>query len=126
MSAKSEHKDVMSALYRVLESLCAGGWSAVKVARVPNGLEMRFLVRVEPQWRPEVYAYLAQHADVYIPVDGGPLNLSLEEAWRVGNLVVQHTEAAPLATPEDNPPVREPRRLSLDLPAGALGDTFQP
>jgi len=116
----------MSALYRVLESVCAGGWSAVKVARVPNGLEMRFLVRVEPQWRAEVYAYLAQHADVYIPADGGPLNLSVEDAWRVGNLDIEHCKTAHSDPGELEETVREPRRMPMDLPASMLQDTFQP
>ena len=127
MDPAKQNRDVTAALYRVLEALCEGCWSAVRIACVPNGLEYRFLVRIEAAWRPQVYAYLAQHADIYVPADGGSLNLSAKEAKRVGQLVIRHVQALhdedDLAVPHIG--VREPRRIPLDIPASALSDTFQ-
>jgi hypothetical protein len=119
---QSENARVTSVLSRALETLCEGCWSAVRVACVPNGLEYRFLVRIEAPWRPDVYAYLAKHTKIWIPPDGGPLNLSLAEALRMGDLAAQYSgEEAP--TPA---PVVRSRRIPADLTGDALRDTFQP
>jgi hypothetical protein len=123
MTPQSENARVTSVLSRALETLCEGCWSAVRVACVPNGLEYRFLVRIEAPWRPDVYAYLAKHTKIWIPPDGGPLNLSLDEALRMGDLAAQYSgeEVAPAPAPT----VRS-RRIPADLTGDALRDTFQP
>jgi hypothetical protein len=96
MDAALSNRSVMAALYRAFESLCNGSWSAVRVACVPNGIESRFVVRIEPEWRNTVYAYLAEHSAVMIPPDGGALNLSAEEAVRLGAI---HDAALGVAPP---------------------------
>jgi hypothetical protein len=110
------NRSVMAALYRALENLCNGSWSAVRVACVPNGTEHRFVVRIEPEWRSTVYAYLAEHSAISIPPDGGALNLSAEEAVQLGSV---HGHAS--TTRE-----RAPRRLSTDIRGETLRHTFQP
>jgi len=131
MTLQSENTRVTSVLSRALETLCEGCWSAVRVACVPNGLEYRFLVRIEAPWRPDVYAYLAKHTKIWIPPDGGPLNLSMDEALRMGDLAAQYSSDEPAAAqPEQHtyrePTFREPRRIPADLTGDALRDTFQP
>ena len=131
MTLQSENARVTSVLSRALETLCEGCWSAVRVACVPNGLEYRFLVRIEAPWRPDVYSYLAKHTRIWIPPDGGPLNLSMDEALRMGDLAAQYSNDEPAATqPEQRtyrePTFREPRRIPADLTGDALRDTFQP
>jgi hypothetical protein len=116
MDAALSNRNVMAALYRAFESLCNGSWSAVRVACVPNGTESRFVVRIEPEWRSTVYAYLAEHSGVLIPPDGSALNLSAEEAVKLGEV-------------HDVVPVRAdrpPRRLSTDLHGLVREHTFQP
>jgi hypothetical protein len=131
MTLQSENARVTSVLSRALETLCEGCWSAVRVACVPNGLEYRFLVRIEAPWRPDVYSYLAKHTKIWIPPDGGPLNLSMDEALRMGDLAAQYSsdEAAtlqPVETTYREPQFREPRHIPADLTGEALRDTFQP
>lgn len=131
MTLQSENVRVTSVLSRALETLCEGCWSAVRVACVPNGLEYRFLVRIEAPWRPDVYSYLAKHTKIWIPPDGGPLNLSMDEALHMGDLAAQYSSDEPPATqPEQpayrEPAFREPRRIPADLTGDALRDTFQP
>jgi len=131
MTLQSENARVTSVLSRALETLCEGCWSAVRVACVPNGLEYRFLVRIEAPWRPDVYSYLAKHTKIWIPPDGGPLNLSLDEALHMGDLAAQYSSdessaAQPVQTAHREPPYREPRRIPADLTGDALRDTFQP
>jgi hypothetical protein len=113
----TSNRSVQAALYRALETLCNGSWSAVRIACVPNGTESRFMVRIEPEWRAEVYAYLAEHSDVRIPPDGSALNLSLEQAMQLGAL------HAPVVSSEL---ARAPRRMSPDLTGDGLRHTFQP
>jgi hypothetical protein len=125
MTLLSENRRVTSVLSRALETLCEGCWSAVRVACVPNGLEYRFIVRIEAPWRPDVYSYLAKHTKIWIPVDGGPLNLSMEEALRMGALAAEYSGEEP-AAPRPQPARREPRRIPSDLTGDALRDTFQP
>jgi hypothetical protein len=117
MDAAVSSRSVMAALYGALEGLCNGSWSAVRVACVLNGAENRFLVRIEPEWRTAVYTHLAQHSDIRIPPDGGPLNLSAEEAVRLGAM----TAHAPAASAD-----RPARRLSSDVRGDTLRHTFQP
>jgi hypothetical protein len=133
MATRSENSRVTSSLCLALETLCEGCWSAIRVACVPNGLEYRFLVRIEAPWRPAVYGYLAKHAKIWIPPDGGPLNLSMEEALRIGQLVAQDSRLVAEDSREESTPTRpthtrhrEPRRMPKDLGGAALRDTFQP
>lgn len=130
MTLHSENARVTSVLSRALETLCEGCWSAVRVACVPNGLEYRFMVRIEAPWRPDVYAYLAQHTKIWIPPDGGPLNLSMDEALNMGALAARYSgeeTQEPAAKPVHREPAyREPRRIPADLTGDALRDTFQP
>ncbi len=131
MTLQSENARVTSVLSRALETLCEGCWSAVRVACVPNGLEYRFLVRIEAPWRPDVYSYLAKHTKIWIPPDGGPLNLSMDEALRMGDLAAQYSSDEPVVAPvgptvHREPAYREPRRIPADLTGDALRDTFQP
>jgi hypothetical protein len=122
MAIHSENNKVTSSLRFALGTLCEGNWSAVRVACVENGLEYRFLVRIEAPWRPAVYGYLAKHAAIWIPPDGGALNLSSEEALRIGQLAGEEsTPARPMHTRH-----REPRRIPSNLGGEALQDTFQP
>jgi hypothetical protein len=126
MTLHSENARVTSVLSRALETLCEGCWSAVRVACVPNGLEYRFMVRIEAPWRPDVYAYLAKHTKIWIPPDGGPLNLSLDEALRMGDLAAKYSGEEAAAAQPAPAPYREPRRIPADLTGQALSDTFQP
>jgi hypothetical protein len=116
MEARGSNRSVMAALYRALEELCNGSWSAVRVACVPNGTEHRFVVRIEPEWRSTVYGYLAEHSPIQIPPDGGALNLSAEEAMLLGAAAAQPTTL----------PERAPRRMSTDIRGETLRHTFQP
>jgi hypothetical protein len=116
MDAAVSNRTVMAALYRALETLCNGSWSAVRVACVPNGTEYRFVVRIEPEWRNSVYCYLAEHSSVQIPADGGALNLSAGEAARLGEI----------QPPSSVQPERAARRPPADLRGEALRHTFQP
>ena len=116
MDAAVSNRSVMAALYRGLESLCNGSWSAVRVACVPNGTEHRFVVCIEPEWRNAVYSWLAEHSNVQIPADGGPLNLSAEEAVRLGE--IPH--------PASTQSARTARRLASDVRGESLQHTFQP
>lgn len=126
MTPQCENSRVTSVLSRALETLCEGCWSAVRVACVPNGLEYRFVVRIEAPWRPDVYAYLAKHTEIWIPADGGPLNLSMEEALRMGDLAAKYSgDESPAAEPIQ-PTYREPRRIPSEHTGDALADTFQP
>jgi len=86
MNVSAANRSVLSAMHRVLEQLCAGDWAAVRVACVPNGIEYRFLASVGEAHRPDVYGFLAEHTDMPIPADGGPLNLSQEQAVELGRL----------------------------------------
>lgn len=113
----TSNRSVQAALYRAMEALCNGAWSAVRVACVPNGTESRFVVRIEPEWRSQVYAYLAENSAIRIPVDGGALNLSYEEAVQVGAMQVA---SVPTETP------RPARRIAPDLKGDGLRHTFQP
>jgi hypothetical protein len=113
----ASNRSVMAALYRALEELCNGSWSAVRVACVANGTEHRFLVRIEPEWRSSVYAYLAEHSPIAIPPDGSALNLSAEEAAQLGAVRADASAA---------PAERAPRRLSTDSRGESLRHTFQP
>jgi hypothetical protein len=107
MDAALSNRSVMAALYRAFESLCNGSWSAVRVACVPNGVESRFVVRIEPEWRSTVYAYLAEHSAVMIPPDGSALNLSAEEAVRLGAI---HDSALVKVPPDLRATVSSPAR----------------
>lgn len=113
----ASNRSVMAALYRALEELCNGSWSAVRVACVANGTEYRFVVRIEPEWRSRVYAHLAEHSPIRIPPDGGALNLSAEEAAQL---------AAVRASASAVPAERALRRLPTDIRGEALRHTFQP
>src|SRR5581483_3770913 len=95
MNISTTNRAVMTAMHRILESLCGGDWSAVRVACVPNGIDYRFIACIGERWRPEVYEYLAARTDILIPADGGPLNLSIEQAVALGkmNLTSKSTEA---------------------------------
>jgi hypothetical protein len=84
-----------------------------------------------------VYSYLAKHTKIWIPPDGGPLNLSMDEALRMGDLAAQYSSDEPTVTPPEQrsyrepttfrePTFREPRRIPADLTGDALSDTFQP
>jgi hypothetical protein len=117
MDAAVSNRSVMAGLYRALETLCNGSWSAVRVACVPNGMEHRFVVRIEPEWRNAVYSYLAEHSAVQIPPDGGALNLSAEEALQLGAI---QADSAPAQSG------RAPRRMSTDLRGETMRHTFQP
>ncbi|MCC7548064.1 MAG: hypothetical protein IT532_09890 [Burkholderiales bacterium] len=86
MNISAANRSVLTSMHRVLEQLCDGDWSAVRVACVPNGIEYRFLACVAEGRRPDVYGFLAVHTDMPIPVDGGPLNLSEEQAIELGQL----------------------------------------
>jgi hypothetical protein len=127
MGTRSENGRIGTELCLALERLCDGRPSAVRVACIPNGLEHRFFVRVEAPWRAEVYAFLAGRTRVRIPPDGGPLNLSLEEAQRVGQLVteccrVEQSDTAQVSRRSQ----RQPPRMAGDRERAALRDTFQP
>ena len=108
MTLHSENARVTSVLSRALETLCEGCWSAIRVACVPNGLEYRFLVRIEAPWRPDVYSYLAKHTKIWIPPDGGPLNLSMDEALHMGVLAAQYSSDEPTDAPLAPTVHREP------------------
>lgn len=94
MNISASNRSVMTAMHRVLEQLCGGDWGAVRVACVPNGIEYRFLATVEDRRRPYVYAFLAEHTAMPIPADGGPLNLSQEQAVELGRFDPEKTVAA--------------------------------
>lgn len=84
MNISTTNRAIITAMHRVLESFCGGDWAAVRVACVPNGLDYRFVASIEERWRPEVYELLAERTDILIPADGGPLNLSTEQAVALG------------------------------------------
>lgn len=86
MNISAANRSVLSSMHRVLEQLCGGDWAAVRVACVPNGIEYRFLATVEDRRRSDVYGFLAEHTDVPIPIDGGPLNLSQDQAVELGKM----------------------------------------
>ena len=86
MNISAANRSVLTSMHRVLEQLCDGDWSAVRVACVPNGIEYRFLATVVDTRRPSVYGFLAEYTDMPIPADGGPLNLSEEQALELGQL----------------------------------------
>jgi hypothetical protein len=95
MNISTTNRAVITAMHRVLESLCGGDWSAVRVACVPNGIDYRFVASIDERWRPEVYEYLAARTDILIPADAGPLNLSTEQAVSLGQM--QHPGQAETA-----------------------------
>ena len=121
MESQSE---VTSGLYRMLNRLCEGCWSASKVVCIPNGVEHRFIIRIEPAWRPRVYAYLAKHTNILIPADGGPLNLSIEEALSLGRLETTHA-MEPHLSEEVVPGPLPPRTLPTGLAQDGLEHTLQ-
>jgi len=84
MNISAANRSVLTSMHRVLEQLCGGDWAAVRVACVPNGIEYRFLATVSDSRRPDVYGFLAEYTDMPIPADGGPLNLSEEQAVELG------------------------------------------
>ena len=86
MNISTTNRAVITAMHRVLESLCDGDWSAVRVACVPNGIDYRFIASIDERFRCEVYEYLASRTDILIPADAGPLNLSIEQAVALGRM----------------------------------------
>ncbi len=112
MNVSTANRSVLTAMHRALEQLCGGDWSAVRVACVPNGIEYRFLATVIDARRPEVYGLLAEHTDMPIPADGGPLNLSEEQAVELGQFdpaKVLAKAAAP-RSPRKSRAARDPQR----------------
>jgi len=99
MNISAANRSVLTSMHRVLEQLCDGDWSAVRVACVPNGIEYRFLATVVDTRRPNVYGFLAEYTDMPIPADGGPLNLSEEQAVELGQLDPAKVRAAASAPP---------------------------
>jgi hypothetical protein len=102
MNISAANRSVLTSMHRVLEQLCGGDWAAVRVACVPNGIEYRFLATVEVRRRPDVYGFLAEHTDMPIPIDGGPLNLSQDQAVELGQI-------DPAKAREDSPSPRGKR-----------------
>jgi hypothetical protein len=123
MGTRSENGRVGTELSLALGTLCNGYSSAVRVACVPNGLEYRFFVCIEAPCRAEVYTCLALRTKVRIPPDGGPLNLSREEAVRVVQLIAQrrHDEESDIAHRAH----RSHRQSNRMIGDPALGGTLQ-
>jgi hypothetical protein len=117
--ATTTNRSLLAGLYRALDPLCEQTCDAVRIACVPNGTEHRFVVLIDERWRPGVYSLLAERTSIAIPADGGPLNLSAEQAQELGQL-------APATAPEhiEPRPLRAPRRMP-DLRGGAIEHTFQ-
>lgn len=113
--ATTTNRSLLAGLYRALDPLCEQTCDAVRIACVPNGTEHRFVVLIDERWRPGVYSLLAERTSIAIPADGGPLNLSAEQAHELGQLAPEHLEPRP---------VRAPRRMP-DLRGGAIEHTFQ-
>lgn len=113
-------------LYRALQGLCEGYPGAVSIVRIVNGLEQRLIIRIEASLRPSVYAHLAEHTDIFIPPDGGPLSLSIEQAVRIGELEGDHAEPIPPLYEIEAvaAPARAPRLISADVSGSALESTF--
>ena len=117
MNISAANRSVLTSMHRVLEQLCDGDWSAVRVACVPNGIEYRFLATVIESRRPDVYGFLAEFTDMPIPADDGPLNLSEEQAVELGQLDPAKVRAeAATSRPRRTPP----RKSRIDSEA-ALG-----
>lgn len=117
--ATTTHRSLLGAMYRALDPMCEQTTAAVRIACVPNGTECRFVVLIEQRWRSEVYALLAERTSISTPPDGGPLNLSLQQAREVGELAAEVEMPA-----EVSHPVRMPRRMP-DIRGGAIEHTFQ-
>jgi hypothetical protein len=95
----------------------------VRIAVVPNGTEYRFVVLIDERWRSEVYSLIAERTSISIPADGGPLNLSLQQARELSELGAE-AEVLPEVPVPATAPVRLPRRMP-DLRGGAIEHTFQ-
>jgi hypothetical protein len=117
--ATTTFRVLLGAMYRALDPLCEQTSSAVRIACVPNGTEYRFVVLIDERWRSEVYALVAERTNIPIPPDGGPLNLSLQQAREVSELAPEVE-----LLPEVLLPVRMPRRMP-DIRGGAIEHTFQ-
>ncbi len=109
MNISAANRSVLTSMHRVLEQLCDGDWSAVRVACIPNGIEYRFLATVVDTRRPNVYGFLAEYTDMPIPADGGPLNLSEEQAVELGQLDPAKVRAEASAPPARRAPSRKSR-----------------
>lgn len=121
MTMRDDDCTVATELCAAMEGLCGACRPAIRVARVPSGLDYRFVVAVEAPARAQVYAALAPH--VRIPPDAGPLNLSRREALRLCELVL--AGAAESTTHATRARRRQPGRLTLDLVGPVSGGAFQ-
>jgi len=117
--ATTTYRSLLGAIYRALDPLCEQTSGAVRIACVPNGTEYRFVILIDERWRSQVYGLLAERTSIPIPPDGGPLNLSLEQAREVSELAAEVEVKPAIARP-----VRMPRRMP-DLRGGAIEHTFQ-
>jgi hypothetical protein len=126
MEVHIRRRDVTVALQRVFEELCDGSQDAVRVVCVPNGIEFRFLVQIEPDWQTRVYTYLAKHTAIELLPDASPLNLSQEQALRLTGLGADRRN--PARDSEEPPAVerRAFRRMPMDITGDGLRHTFQP
>jgi hypothetical protein len=121
--ATTTFRVLLGAMYRALDPLCEQTSSAVRIAVVPNGTEYRFVVLIDERWRSEVYSLIAERTSISIPADGGPLNLSLQQARELSELGAD-AEVLPEVPAPATASVRLPRRMP-DLRGGAIEHTFQ-
>jgi len=113
MNISAANRNVLTSMHRVLEQLCGGDWAAVRVACVPNGIEYRFLATVDERRRPDVYGFLAEHTEMPIPIDGGPLNLSQDQAVELGQIDPAKTREAAAGSRAKQPSKRRPAQSEI-------------
>jgi len=113
MNISAANRNVLTSMHRVLEQLCEGDWAAVRVACVPNGIEYRFLATVDERRRPDVYGFLAEHTEMPIPIDGGPLNLSQDQAVELGLMDPAKTREATAVSRAKHASKRRPAQSEI-------------
>jgi hypothetical protein len=74
------------AIRRLAEISCGTAPTSVRVAVMPSGADRTYAILIPFEYRAEVHHYLAEHTSVPIPVDGGALILTSDQALLVVDL----------------------------------------
>jgi hypothetical protein len=72
-----------SALTQLAERTCGTAPAVIRIAVMVAGAERTYAALIPFEYRAEVHHYIAEHTDVSMPVDGGALVLSGDQALKV-------------------------------------------
>ena len=77
-----------SALTLLAERTCGTAPALIQIAVTTAGTERTYAALIPFEYRAEVNQYIAEHTDVCVPLDGGALVLSGDQALKVINLAL--------------------------------------